>query len=120
MNYILLIMLFVTAPSAIKDTDKGTKNDHRVWALQSATTMEVSSGEWCNYLANTIDGTMATTATVTTRMFCIPKNEQEILSGAKAHTFGEFTKGRGPTDKQVQCEIENAITVGPRPAKKCN
>src|SRR5260370_5589836 len=66
MKYILLIIFLVTPPAAIKPQDKGTVRDHRVWALQSTTTMELSSKEWGNDIAENIDNSMRVTKTIST------------------------------------------------------
>ena len=115
MNYVLLIILFLTPPNNIKDSDKGTAKDHRVWVLQSATAIEVSSKDWCTLLAKSIDGTFGTTSTVTTRMFCIPKSEQALTSGA---ALKDFLKDKKPG--VAECMVQNEITVGPNTSQPCN
>jgi hypothetical protein len=126
MHYVLVILLFITPPNGIRHKDKGTKNDHRVWSLQSATAMDVSSNDWCDALANTIDATINTTATVTTRMLCIPKDEKDFIAGQQpqisatpSRPLQEYSKSLGLTEEQLQCQIQNAITVGTRVVKAC-
>jgi hypothetical protein len=129
MNYVLLILLFVTPPNSIQSADKGTPNDHRIWALQTAVSMEVSSREWCQNLADGIDASISGTkdfkrnkdptknigvlgtATVTTRIFCIPKDEKDLVSSlAKgARSFSDIKV----SPESLRDKILEQITVSP-------
>jgi hypothetical protein len=128
MKYILLIMLLVTPPNDIKDADKGKKGkDTRVWALQTTTAFEMSTKEWCEYVATSIDGSANSTATITTRMFCIPKDEKDFIAELtpkaaqeKEKTpLGAYQKELGISPERLQCLIDNAIRVGPGKPKEC-
>src|SRR5580704_16294000 len=80
MKYVLLIMLFVTAPNTIKSQDKGTPKDMRVWQLQSTITMDLSSKPWCEEVAGSIARSARATNTITTRVYCIPKDENDFVA----------------------------------------
>src|SRR5260370_17544939 len=112
MKYILLIIFLVTPPAAIKPQDKGTVRDHRVWALQSTTTMELSSKEWCNDIAENIDKSMRVTNTITTRMFCIPKDERDFVAsqtGDKAIGFQEFKNQPATDPKNLHAPLHREL-----------
>ncbi len=127
MNYVFLLLLFVTSPNSIKDADKGTKKDTRIWSLQTAVSMEVSSHEWCSDLADSIDGSISTTATVTTRIFCIPKDEKDLVASlTKLYPQEKDLQGLQSLSKfkeqskitvPLQQQILQQITVGPNKPK---
>ena len=80
MKWILFLMLFVTpaknlTPGEKTDHDPTRKQfeSHRIWTLQSASTIEFSSPEACAKMADTIRQSVvdAQVATLTLRTWCI-------------------------------------------------
>jgi hypothetical protein len=118
MKYILLIIFLVTPPNAINPRDKGTVRDKRVWALQSTTTMELSSKEWCKAIADNIDSSMFVTNTITTRMFCIPKDERDFIASQTQDKaiqgLQEFKSQLGRDRKTLEDAIDREIRSPPK------
>ncbi len=131
MKFILLFLFLITPPNAIKPEDKNNPmKDKRVWTLQSTIALELASYEWCNEVAGSIARSADGTATITTRMFCIPKDQKDlqdmknIMSDFEKKGFDEqlllpFSQFQNQLDKPPrakgdrQQKLDNLLQIAP-------
>ena len=71
--FTLLIMFFITPPNDINPADKDTKQDQRVWTLQSTSVMEFATLDQCKRVQQEISHKMDTTNTLKIRAWCFGK-----------------------------------------------
>ena len=125
MKYILLLMFFVTPPGKITDAVKGTKNDPRIWQLQSTATMEFETQKVCEEIGQMMYRNTFVTATVWTEFFCFPKTEKDfedlinsqLSQQNKSMGIVPGKEKRTPqqtTQRQRDDAIDRAMTFVPR------
>jgi len=115
MKFVLFIMLFITPPNSVSPNVKFTDKDPRGWTLQSSTTIDMSTHEWCELVADSITRSANVTATMTARAFCIPKDENDLKAQVGNETLYSLDKLKEKLKPPalLGSEIDNALQVAP-------
>ncbi|SRR5258708_18713574 len=116
MKFILFILFLITPPNGIKDTEKGTAKDKRIWALQSTATMELESRPVCEEIGRSIERSTNVTSTITIRFYCYPKTEADLNALIEANKpTAAVPQPPTPAERRQRDEsIDNATTFKPR------
>jgi hypothetical protein len=118
-KFILFLMFLIAPPSDIKDKDKETAKDKRVWALQSTATMEFSSITLCQEIGESIARSTKVTATINTRFYCFPKTDadlNDLITQNKTLSIAPPAAKISPKEQQQQRDqaIDKATTFAPQ------